>query len=75
VQRRFSRRFWRFCTALDVEVERGVTAREITPSENGVQVECVDKEGRAFVIHADYLVGAGGAHSPVRADTPSHSTR
>jgi len=53
-------------TALDVEVERGVTAREITTSENGVQVECVDKEGRAFVIHADYLVGAGGAHSPVR---------
>jgi 2-polyprenyl-6-methoxyphenol hydroxylase-like FAD-dependent oxidoreductase len=53
-------------TALEVEVERGVTAREITASENGVQVECVDREGRAFVIHADYLVGAGGAHSPVR---------
>jgi 2-polyprenyl-6-methoxyphenol hydroxylase-like FAD-dependent oxidoreductase len=53
-------------TALDIEVERGTTAREITASENGVQVECVDKEGRTFVIHADYLVGAGGAHSPVR---------
>lgn len=53
-------------TALDVEVERGVTAREITTSENGAQVECIDKEGRAFAIHADYLVGAGGAHSPVR---------
>jgi 2-polyprenyl-6-methoxyphenol hydroxylase-like FAD-dependent oxidoreductase len=53
-------------TALDIEVELGVTAREITASEDGVQVECVDREGRAFVIHADYLVGAGGAHSPVR---------
>jgi 2-polyprenyl-6-methoxyphenol hydroxylase-like FAD-dependent oxidoreductase len=53
-------------TAVDVEVERGVTAREIMTSENGVQVESVDKEGRPSIIHADYLVGAGGAHSPVR---------
>jgi 2-polyprenyl-6-methoxyphenol hydroxylase-like FAD-dependent oxidoreductase len=52
--------------ALEIEVERGVTARKITTSENGVQVECVDKEGRPFVVSADYLVGAGGAHSPVR---------
>jgi 6-methylpretetramide 4-monooxygenase / 4-hydroxy-6-methylpretetramide 12a-monooxygenase len=53
-------------TALEVEDERGVIAQEITTSENEVQVECVDKKGRAFVIHADYLVGAGRAHSPVR---------
>ena len=26
----------------------------------------MDKEGHAFVIRADYLAGAGGAHSPVR---------
>jgi 6-methylpretetramide 4-monooxygenase / 4-hydroxy-6-methylpretetramide 12a-monooxygenase len=53
-------------TALEIEDERGVIAQEITTSENEVQVECVDKKGRAFVIHADYLVGAGRAHSPVR---------
>jgi hypothetical protein len=35
-------------TALDVEVERRVTAQEITTSENAVQEECLDNEGRAF---------------------------
>lgn len=49
-----------------VEVERGVTAQTIALSENGARVECVDRDGRTFVIHADYLVGAGGAHSPTR---------
>ncbi len=49
-----------------IEVERGVTAQEIMLSDNGARVECVDHTGRTFVIQADYLVGAGGAHSPSR---------
>ncbi|MFZ4776292.1 MAG: FAD-dependent monooxygenase [Terrimicrobiaceae bacterium] len=53
-------------SSLGIEVERGVTAQDITLSDNGARVECVDSNGRTFVIHADYLVGAGGAHSPSR---------
>jgi 2-polyprenyl-6-methoxyphenol hydroxylase-like FAD-dependent oxidoreductase len=51
---------------LGVEVERGITAHEITFSDSGVHVECADRDGESFMIHADYLVGAGGAHSPSR---------
>ncbi len=51
---------------LGVVVERGVEAGEITVRDDGVRVECTDSEGRPFVIHADYLVGAGGAHSTCR---------
>lgn len=49
-----------------IEVERGVTAREIAVSDSGARVHCVDQAGRELVVHADYLVGAGGAHSAVR---------
>lgn len=51
---------------LGIEVERGVTAAEFELGTDGVRVECLDAEGRAHTIHAAYLVGAGGAHSPVR---------
>jgi 2-polyprenyl-6-methoxyphenol hydroxylase-like FAD-dependent oxidoreductase len=53
-------------SALGVEVERGTTAKNILLSEDGARVECVDRDGREFVIVSDYLVGAGGAHSPTR---------
>ena len=49
-----------------VAVERGVTAAEIAMAEDGARVRCVDASGREELIHAAYLVGAGGAHSPVR---------
>ncbi len=49
-----------------IDVERGVTALEITMSGSGARVLCSDHDGAQHVIHADYLVGAGGAHSPVR---------
>lgn len=53
--------------AFSIEVERGVTAREIVLSESGARVHCVHQDGRESIIHADYLVGAGGAHSPTRS--------
>ncbi|MGH7786523.1 MAG: FAD-dependent monooxygenase [Candidatus Binatia bacterium] len=53
-------------SAFGIDVERGVTAQEIVRSERGARVHCVDQAARGLVIHADYLVGAGGAHSPVR---------
>ncbi len=40
---------------LGVEVERGTTAKNILLSEDGARVECVDRDGREFVIVADYL--------------------
>ncbi len=51
---------------LGVTVERGVNAEKITSTNDGVQVECSTADGRSFVIQADYLVGAGGAHGPTR---------
>lgn len=51
---------------LGVEVERGVTAQELSLSEDGARVRCSGPDGPELVLHADYLVGAGGAHSPVR---------
>lgn len=59
-------------TAPGIEVERGVTAQEITLSGEGARVECVDNEGRTFFIQADYLVGAGGAHSLSRGALKEH---
>jgi len=53
-------------TLQGIKVERGVTAERITVCEREVLVECVDLSGATEIIHADYLVGAGGAHSPVR---------
>lgn len=53
-------------TSQGVTIERGVTAERITMSEGEVRVECVNQAGATELIHADYLVGAGGAHSPVR---------
>lgn len=53
-------------TAEGIEVERGVTAEKIATAADGVRVDCMDRDGNKFVIHADYLVGAGGAHSPLR---------
>ncbi len=52
--------------SLGGEVERGVTAERFEIGAEGVRVEGVDARGGAFAIHADYLIGAGGAHSPVR---------
>jgi 2-polyprenyl-6-methoxyphenol hydroxylase-like FAD-dependent oxidoreductase len=49
-----------------IRVERGVTAREITPLPDGARVTCETQDGGSFVVQADYLIGAGGAHSPVR---------
>jgi len=57
---------------LGVEVERGVTAETIDLDEDGVRVECRGPDGQAFSIRADYLVGAGGAHSPVRGALHEH---
>ncbi|MFZ4683648.1 MAG: FAD-dependent monooxygenase, partial [Terrimicrobiaceae bacterium] len=54
-------------TARGIEVERGVTAENITMTEDGARVECVDRDGNRFVIQADYLVGAGGTHSKLRS--------
>lgn len=51
---------------LGVTVERGVNAERITPVEGGVEVECSSVDGRRFIIRAEYLVGAGGAHGPTR---------
>ncbi len=53
--------------ALGIQVERGMTAEKITQTDHEVQVECVDANGTRHLIHADYLVGAGGAHGPTRA--------
>jgi len=55
-----------------VKVERGVTAEKITPTEQGVRVECSNADGSKFAITADYLVGAGGAHGPVRGVLEQH---
>lgn len=49
-----------------IRVERGVTAREITPLPEGARVRCEGPDGSSFIIETDYLIGAGGAHSPVR---------
>ncbi len=49
-----------------IQVERGVTAREITPLPEGARVLCEGQDGSSFIIETDYLIGAGGAHSPVR---------
>jgi len=49
-----------------IPIERGVTATEISSSPDGAVVECQGPHGRTFRIEADYLVGAGGAHGPVR---------
>lgn len=49
-----------------LRVERGVTAREIALQPDGVRVRCETRDGRSFTIETDYLIGAGGAHSPVR---------
>jgi len=57
---------------LGVQVERGVTAHEIVPSDDGARVHCRDAHGRDSVVHAAYLVGAGGAHSPVRGALHEH---
>lgn len=59
-------------TRLGVTVERGVTAQRITPLEDGVRVECTATDGGEFAIHADYLVGAGGAHGPTRGALEQH---
>lgn len=55
-----------------VHVERGVNAEEISISEDRATVVCSDIEGREFSITADYLIGAGGAHSPVRGALKEH---
>jgi 2-polyprenyl-6-methoxyphenol hydroxylase-like FAD-dependent oxidoreductase len=52
--------------SLGIEVERGTTAQSITMLGNGVEVLCSNLVGETFTILADYVVGAGGAHSPLR---------
>lgn len=57
---------------LGVEVERGVTAYEITPSDAGARVCCSGPGGGESIVHADYLIGAGGAHGPLRGALHEH---
>lgn len=52
--------------SFDLRVERGVTAREISLQPEGVRVRCERMDGSVMVIESAYLIGAGGAHSPVR---------
>jgi len=52
--------------SFDIRVERGVTAREIILQPGGVRVLCERIDGSTFVIETACLIGAGGAHSPVR---------
>ncbi|MDX2080650.1 MAG: FAD-dependent monooxygenase [Terrimicrobiaceae bacterium] len=49
-----------------IPVERGVTASEIVSNDDGARVVCERADGSSFVVEAEYLIGAGGAHSPVR---------
>lgn len=51
---------------LGVAVERGVTARGLTPDASGVEVTVRDAHGRESAIRAAYVIGADGAHSMVR---------
>ena len=57
---------------LGVAVERGVTAAGIVFADDGVRVHCVDHTGGEELVHADYLVGAGGAHGPTRGALHEH---
>lgn len=52
--------------SLGIRVERGVTAREIDVRPDGACVRCQAADGTETVIETCYLIGAGGAHSPVR---------
>lgn len=59
-------------TADGIAVERGVRAEEIALSDAEARVRCVDQAGREEIVHAAYLIGAGGAHSPVRGTLHEH---
>jgi len=49
-----------------IEVERGTRAVGFDIRDDGAVVKCTLSDGETFEIEADYLVGSGGAHSPVR---------
>lgn len=49
-----------------VTVERGTRTVEFELRDDGALVQCTGPDGAPFEIEADYLIGAGGAHSPVR---------
>lgn len=55
-----------------IAVERGVTAEELTVTDAGARVRCVDRDGREELVHAGYLVGASGAHGSVRGALHEH---
>jgi 2-polyprenyl-6-methoxyphenol hydroxylase-like FAD-dependent oxidoreductase len=50
-----------------IKVERGTQAVGFDIRDDSAVVECKAPDGSTFEIEADYLVGSGGAHSPVRA--------
>ncbi|WP_310611542.1 FAD-dependent monooxygenase [Limnohabitans sp.] len=51
----------------NVEMRFNTQLQKISQDEQGVQAEAVDlPSGKAYVIHADYLIGADGARSLVR---------
>jgi 6-methylpretetramide 4-monooxygenase / 4-hydroxy-6-methylpretetramide 12a-monooxygenase len=47
-------------------VERGITVTKLNLDTNGVLAELVHAEGGVETVHADILIGAGGAHSITR---------
>jgi len=47
-------------------IERGVTVTKLDLDSNGVLAELMHAEGGIETVHADILIGAGGAHSITR---------
>ncbi len=58
--------------SLGLKVLRGVAAKDIRFTETGAEVTCERETEGTFVIATDYLIGAGGAHSPVRGALQEH---
>ncbi len=58
--------------ALGVHVEHGMTATEIAMSGDGARAHCIEQDGRVVTIEAQYLVGAGGAHTKLRGVLHEH---
>lgn len=54
-------------TELGGVVERGVTATSLETTAEGVRVGLKRADGRDEMVEAQYLIGAGGAHSVTRA--------
>lgn len=58
--------------AQGVAVERGITATAVVLGARGARVHCRDAVGGEQLIHARYLVGAGGAHTILRGVLHEH---